>query len=143
MRRARRGVALVILSLLVVAACGSSSSEPAAPPPPPVDLRGRTSVDVDAIDNKFTPPSIIVSLGTKVTWRNKGALAHNVKKSADIVDFGATFGVNTADFGPGASYSFTFAKPGTYGYTCTIHSLMDGLVRVEADTTVTTGTTAG
>jgi plastocyanin len=116
-----------------LAACGGGgkgSSSNTLPTPTTVDLRGRKQVEVEAKDNFFTPAAIIVDQGTTVTWKNAGNVVHNVHKSADAVDFGAPFGVDTADFGPGQTYSFTFDKPGTYAYTCTVHSLMSGTVQV-------------
>jgi len=130
----RRALAVLVLAFALVglAACGSSSSNAPAAPPTPTDLRGQTTVDVQASSNEFHPQSIIIDAGTKVTWHNGDAVAHNVKKSADAVDFGAPFGVESDKFGPGKTYSFTFTKPGTYPYECTIHAGMTGTVEVRA-----------
>jgi plastocyanin len=113
------------------AAC-SSSKPKVTPPAPPVDLRGHTTIEIDATGNQFTPASVIVDPGTLVTWRNTDSVAHNVEKSADALDFGAKFGADASLFGPGTTYSFTFVKAGTYFYTCTIHTLMSGKVEVVA-----------
>jgi plastocyanin len=124
----------LLVVAVVVAALGACSSSKKAETPttaPPVDLRGKSAVEVVAANNLFTPTSIIVTAGTKVTWRNTDAIVHNVAKSADILDFGGKFGVQVTDFGPGASYSFTFTKPGRFPYTCTIHTGMNGVVTVE------------
>lgn len=131
MRRAL-AVLVVATALLGVAACGSSKSNTQATPPAPTDLRGRTAVEIQASSNQWHPSSILVDTGTKVTWRNGDGIAHNVKKSADAVDFGAPFGVESENFGPGKTYSFTFTKPGTYPYECTIHAGMTGTVEVRA-----------
>jgi plastocyanin len=120
---------LVGCALFGASACSSSKAK-VKPPAPPVDLRGQKAVEIDAKSNVFTPPSVIIDVGTKVTWRNSDSIVHNVKKSADAVDFGATFG--TDNFNPGQTYSFTFKKAGTFFYTCTIHTLMDGKVQVVA-----------
>jgi plastocyanin len=121
----KRLVAAIGIVMFVVGgtACGSSSSK--ASTQQPVDGRGRTHVDIDAPDNVFTPPDITISPGTNVTWHNRDTVAHNIK-SAD-----GSFGVDAGRFGPGASYSFTFRKAGTFDYTCTIHAGMAGQVRVE------------
>jgi plastocyanin len=87
-------------------------------------------VQAAAIDNRFEPARIRIDPGTTVTWVNQGAMAHNVAKAADALDFGAPFGVATGDFGPGARSSFRFTKAGIFPYVCTIHTLMNGVVVV-------------
>jgi len=131
MRRALATFVLVI-ALPGLAACGSSSKPASSPTTTPTDLRGKTAVEIDAKSNQFTPASIIIDAGTKVTWTNSDSVSHNVKKSADAVDFGAPFGVDLDAFGQGKSYSFTFTKAGMYAYQCTVHSLMTGSVDVRA-----------
>ena len=103
---------------------------PRRAPPAPTDLRGKPTVDIDAKNNQFSPVDVIVTVGTKVTWHNTDAVTHNIKKSADALDFGAPFG--TDSFNPGQTYSFTFTKAGTFPYACTIHAAMTGKVEVVA-----------
>jgi plastocyanin len=135
----RGAIAIVVTALLLFSAGCGSSSKKTRPVQPALDWRGRSAVDIDATDNLFTPPNIIISPGTKVTWHNKGAVAHNIQKATDLLDFGAPFGVGISAFGPGASYSFTFKKVGTlYSYACTIHTDMSGHVDVETGTPATT-----
>ena len=140
MTRTLATVLLVAVSLFGVSSC--SSHKKASPPPRPVDERGTRQVSIIAAGSQFTPPDVIVSPGTTVTWRNQDVQAHNVKKAADALDFGGDFGVDAPQFGPGASYSFTFRKVGTFPYTCTIHTLMNGTVRVEAGVPSTAPSTA-
>jgi plastocyanin len=130
----RRALAVFVLAfaLFGLAACGSSKPATAPPPPAPTDLRGQTDVQIEASGNQFHPSSIIIDEGTKVTWRNADAVAHNVKKSADAVDFGAPFGIDSDKFLPGKTDSFTFTKPGNYAYQCTIHAGMTGNIEVRA-----------
>ena len=120
-----------IAFLLGTTACGSSKPK-TAPIPPPTDARGHKTVEIDANQNQFTPAAVIVDVGTRVTWRNTDTIAHNVEKAADALDFGAEFGADASQFGPGESYSFTFKQAGTFFYTCTIHTLMSGKVEVVA-----------
>jgi plastocyanin len=124
-----------LLAVGLLPACGSSKPK-AAPPQPAVDYRGKKHVDVFAESDNggpvFAPAEIVVNPGTKVTWHNSDQDAHNIKKAFDVMDFGGDFGVDTGDFGPGATYSFTFKKLGdNFLYTCTIHTGMNGKVRVE------------
>jgi plastocyanin len=131
MTRALAVGVFVVCALTGVVACGSSKHK-VTPPPPPTDLRGHAKVEIDAKANLFTPAAVIVDVGTKVTWRNNDSVAHNVEKSADALDFGGAFGADASLFGPGRTYAFTFVRPGTYFYTCTIHTLMSGKVEVVA-----------
>ena len=128
----QRVVIALAFVVLVATACSKSSNNQskARPAQPPVNLQGRAQVDVDAQFNLFTPPDIIVSPGTTVTWHNKDAVAHNVKNANFFDKSPTTFGVDLASFGPGTTYSYKFTTPGKYFYQCTIHSLMSGTVEV-------------
>jgi plastocyanin len=72
----------------------------------------------------FSPAKITVPVGTKVTWTNQDDTAHRVmitdlKKGSSALDTGDAF-------------SYTFTKPGTYKYFCTLHPQMVGSVTVTA-----------
>ena len=127
-------LAATLLAVGLLPACGSSKPK-AAPPQPAFDARGKKHVDIYAETLNgyvFSPAEVIVNPGTKVTWHNKDTIAHNIKKTIDAIDFGGDFGADVGDFGPGATYSFTFKKLGeNFLYTCTIHTGMNGKVRVE------------
>ena len=76
-----------------------------------------------AIDNfAFAPAAITVKVGTTVTWTNKDQDAHTV--TAQDRSF------SSAPLNTGATYQFTFTKPGTYAYLCTIHPFMTATVVV-------------
>jgi plastocyanin len=70
----------------------------------------------------FSPSTITVTAGTTVTWTNKDAVTH------DVTSVPALF--VSSGLGQGATYSFTFANPGTYSYKCSIHPSMTGTVNV-------------
>lgn len=79
--------------------------------------------NVVAIRNfAFGPQVITVKAGTTVHWTNHDTEAHTV--TSDTGAFGSPV------LQPGASYSFSFTKPGTYHYHCTIHPFMTGMVMV-------------
>jgi plastocyanin len=61
---------------------------------------------------RFDPEKVVVKAGSTVTWRNDDNFTHTVQ-----VDGQADHKVE-----PGESVSITFAKPGTYHYTCRLHS---------------------
>jgi amicyanin len=70
----------------------------------------------------FGPQVVTVKAGTTVHWTNNDTEAHTVTS-----DTGA---FNSPVLQPGAGYSFTFTKPGTYSYHCTIHPFMTAKVVV-------------
>jgi plastocyanin len=118
---------------LVGAGCGD---DPAAAPA--VDLSGKSfdietskaDVEVDALDNQFTPPYIEVSRGTTVGFTNKGRNQHNVLPAEQ----GAFSPIETAMFAPDASAELTFDQVGDYPYYCSLHGTttkgMVGAIRV-------------
>jgi len=142
----KRALALLLLVFSAVAllgACGGGDDSSSDKPPAPIDMRGKADVEIVAKGgNQFTPNNIVVDEGTEVTWKNQDTIAHNVKKSADAVDFGGEFGVEAGQFGPGDTYSYTFDKAGQFPYTCTIHAGMSGSITVEGAASSST-TTAG
>lgn len=81
-----------------------------------------TSKQVTISNFAFAPNSITVKKGTKVTWMNQDSTAHTIT--------GTNGGPDSAAFGSGASYSFTFNTVGTFPYHCSIHSSMTGTVIV-------------
>lgn len=85
------------------------------------------AVQTDSVEIKefaFTPQTIKVKAGTKVTWTNQDTVKHDV-----TVD--GTEGPESELLAKGESYSYTFDKAGTYEYYCTPHPYMTGTVIVE------------
>ena len=70
----------------------------------------------------FGPQIVTVKLGETVHWTNQDSEAHTVTSDAGAF--------NSPVLQPGAGFSFTFTKPGTYRYHCTIHPFMTGKVVV-------------
>jgi plastocyanin len=78
------------------------------------------------IDNfAFAPATLTVEPGTKITWTNKDEEPHTVTSA----DGGATFKSPALDTDD--KFSFTFDKPGTYKYFCSIHPHMVGTIVVK------------
>jgi plastocyanin len=70
----------------------------------------------------FSPQSLTVKAGTRVTWTNRDSTAHTATANQLALDTG------TID--PGQSKSIEFTKPGTYAYHCAFHAFMTGTVTV-------------
>lgn len=88
------------------------------------------------IDNgKFYVPSrITVPVGTTITWKNFDDERHTVTSGTPTC-VGECWGL---DFDSGIMrqnevYSFTFDKPGTYDYLCSLHPWMLGKIMVLAE----------
>jgi plastocyanin len=72
----------------------------------------------------FAPAALKVKVGTTVTWTNQDSDAHTVTSQ----DNGGP--LSSAALSTGQTYSYTFTKPGTYAYLCTIHPFMTATVTV-------------
>jgi amicyanin len=78
------------------------------------------------IDNfSFGPAELKVSSGTTVTWINRDDIPHTVVSTPDPKVFKSKV-LDTDE-----KFSFTFSKPGTYPYFCSIHPKMTGKVIVQ------------
>jgi plastocyanin len=87
---------------------------------------GAAAPDAVTIANfAFKPSPLIVTPGTKVTWTNTDDEPHTVVSA----DGGKTF--KSAALDTDDKFSFTFDKPGTYKYFCSIHSYMSGTIVVK------------
>jgi plastocyanin len=76
------------------------------------------------IDNfVFGPQTITVPVGTTVTWTNKDDIPHTSVSTEGV------FKSKVLD--TDENFSYTFTKPGTYPYYCTIHPKMTGKVVVQ------------
>jgi plastocyanin len=80
------------------------------------------SAQVEIRDQGFSAPSLTVKPGTTVTWVNHDDDTHTVTSTVD------TF--RSPGLDPDETFSYTFTKPGTYEYYCTLHPLMTGKVIV-------------
>ena len=72
----------------------------------------------------FKNQVITVKAGTTITWTNADDIPHTVVSST------GAFKSKVLDSGD--KYSFTFAKPGQFGYYCSLHPHMTGTVIVKA-----------
>lgn len=71
------------------------------------------------LDNSFSPRELHIKAGQTVTWINNGTSPHTV--TADDNSF------NSGTVQPGAQYTHTFTKPGTYPYYCALHGGPGGI----------------
>ena len=72
----------------------------------------------------FSPTSITINVGDRVTWTNTDAVAHTATATSGAFD--------TGNIDQGESATVRFTQPGTYSYICTPHPSMTGTIRVRA-----------
>ncbi len=76
------------------------------------------------IDNfVFGPQTITVPVGATVTWTNSDDIPHTAVSTDGV------FKSKVMD--TDEKFSYTFTKPGTYSYYCSIHPKMTGKVVVQ------------
>jgi amicyanin len=76
------------------------------------------------IDNfTFTPATVTVAAGSTIRWTNRDDIPHNV------VSEDKSFKSKAMD--TDEQFSYTFTKPGTYSYFCSIHPKMTGKIVVQ------------
>lgn len=76
------------------------------------------------IDNfSFGPTALTVAVGTSVTWINRDDIPHT------IVSTDGAFKSRVLD--TDEKFSFTFTKPGTFSYFCSMHPKMTAKIIVQ------------
>jgi plastocyanin len=111
-------VTLSMVALLVFATAASAQDD--------------TTVSIR--DFSFDPGQITVAPGTTVTWTNEGPSPHTTTADDGSWDSG--------ELQQGEDFSFTFDKPGTYTYHCSIHPDMTGSVKVSGGGATTSSSSA-
>ena len=105
----RRRTSLLIGSLIATFTLGAG-----------VVLAADRSVEI--VEFAFTPGTVTIQAGDRVTWTNQDAVAHTATGD----------GWSTGLLDQGESGSIRFDTPGTYAYICEPHPSMTGTVVVEA-----------
>jgi plastocyanin len=135
----RRRAALGLLPPLLLAGClahpGAAEPVPRptaptqpAPAAPTAAAAPQPAADGNkvVIDNfTFSPATVTVAAGARVTWVNHDDVPHTVtsKVKPRLFDSGA---LDTDD-----RFSFVFTAPGTYDYFCAVHPHMTAKVVVK------------
>jgi len=120
------GLTALVVTSFTLLACGqkTQSAGPDNQPAPAAADNQSASVTQVKIDNfSFTPQTLTVTAGTTVTWTNSDDVPHNVVSTDKV------FKSKTMD--TDEKFSYTFTKPGTYGYFCSIHPKMTATVVVK------------
>ena len=112
------GLAAAMIAMVLLSAGspnGAANAQQAAP----------ATADVKIDNFSFGPASVTVAVGTTVTWTNRDDIPHTVVSTDDPKAFKSKV-LDTDE-----KFSYTFAKPGTYPYFCSVHPKMTGTVVVK------------
>jgi plastocyanin len=82
-----------------------------------------TSAEVKIDNFSFGPAAVTVAAGTTVTWTNRDDIPHTVVSDDKV------FKSKVLD--TDEKFTYTFNKPGTYPYFCSVHPKMTGKVIVQ------------
>lgn len=87
-----------------------------------VDMAEGAASNTECSDQCYVPNNIKIAVGGTVTWENIDSAAHTVTSSDGSFDSGLVMS--------GKTFSHEFGTVGTFGYACTIHPWMKGMVTV-------------
>jgi plastocyanin len=110
------GVVMPVLIAMLLLFAGPSSVKAN-------DQPSATNVGVKIDNFVFGPQTITVSVGTTVTWTNSDDIPHTAVSTDGV------FKSKVMD--TDEKFSYTFTKPGTYSYYCSVHPKMTGQVVVK------------
>lgn len=107
---------------------GGESAMPMPPESPSPNPSTSAAVETSSVtieNYAFSPATVKVKKGTKVTWTNRDSVKHDVAPD----DASDAF-KGSELLAKGESYSFTFNTVGTYSYHCSPHPYMKATVEV-------------
>ena len=109
-RRACAVLALVSCTVFAMLAMFAAAAEPVP------------TVDVNIAKFAFAPKEIMIAPGTRIVWTNHDETPHTVTSNDKSF---ASKGLDTDD-----KFEHTFDREGDFGYICTVHPFMTGVVHV-------------
>ena len=120
MKRTSWILGIVAFAILIAAAVGRSKNFSSAA----AEEKPAAETAVKIYNFTFSPVTVTVAVGSTVRWTNHDDIPHTVV-SDDKTSFKSK-ALDTDD-----SFSYTFTKPGTYLYFCSIHPKMTAKIVVQ------------
>lgn len=121
-------LSVTALTLALATGCGAAATSGGTP------LNPATTVHTTLLS--FAPATLTVKAGTKVTWTDTDSIAHTVTTGTFVLGSDGLRssqhpdGLINMPLSQGKNVTFTFTKPGTYIYYCSIHHGMNGRIVV-------------
>jgi plastocyanin len=104
---------LYVTAVAAIAVAGNAAARPHEAPPYAIEIK----------DFAFSPRTLTIPVGAKVTWTNKDEEPHKV------VEVNTTFTSQPLD--TDGNFTYQFNTPGTYEYFCALHPRMTGKIIVQ------------
>jgi plastocyanin len=117
----KTGRTLLLVAALAVGLAVMASSAKSVAGSPNDQLAAGAEVKIDNFS--FSPATITVPVGATIRWTNHDDIPHTV------VSDDKTFKSKALDTDD--QFTYTFTKPGTYSYFCSIHPKMTAKVLVQ------------
>ncbi len=89
----------------------------------PADSQSAAETAIKIDNFSFTPATVTIPAGTTVRWTNRDDIPHTVVSDDKIFKSKA---LDTDE-----QFTYTFTKPGTYSYFCSIHPKMTAKIVVQ------------
>jgi plastocyanin len=118
---------LVVVSMVAVACGPANQANQQTPTSPPSASASQMTVNIVTDQSGlfgFSPKTLMIPVGTIVTWKNTTLVAHTVTS-----DDGKSF--DSGVIAAGSTFTFTFTKAGLYAYHCSIHPYMMATIIVK------------
>jgi plastocyanin len=113
----------VMVAVVLVAGLGMATGLSAGPPQSAAVSEPPAGPRIEIKEHKYSPATLTVQVGTTVTWVNHDDDVHTVTSSAQAF---TSRGIDTDE-----TFTYTFTKPGTYAYFCSLHPLMTATIVVK------------
>ncbi len=145
------GIVLVVIVIGAIIALGKKEGAPTTSPSPTPQAQTNPPTSTPTVSTSsaqptteapakeamvtltkdgFSPQTVTIKVGTKVTWTNKSGDIATVN-SDPHPQHTAYPSLNLGEFNDGETLSFIFTKPGTYGYHNHLNPTSTGTVTVE------------
>ncbi|MGH2731877.1 MAG: cupredoxin domain-containing protein, partial [Actinomycetota bacterium] len=123
---------VAVPTITVVNGSGCAPDQQSQQPQPAHSTQPATgtggSMNVGIKDQAYAPAALAVNAGDSVIWTNNETRESGIPHTVSSSGGGP---LKSGSLQPGASYTYTFANPGTYNYVCDVHPNMKGSVTVK------------
>ena len=106
-------IALYFAAVAAINVAANPAPRPDDAPPYAIDIK----------DFAFSPRTLTIPVGAKVTWTNKDEEPHK------LIEIKSLFTSQPLD--TDGNFTFQFNTPGTYDYFCALHPRMTGKIIVQ------------